>query len=172
MAFRTLAALILSTVIASLSGCSKGPPATGDPPPKPDETPAGPFEVKTGPVTFPELGLGRPIKPGVLFDEVTLQRGGVPMRVWVYRPQKAAGKLPLVLVPPAGSRLFDGMDLGDGDREEHYPYVKAGFAVVSFQIDGQVPEDGGEPALYQGARRFKDTQPPLAPPKPPPASAP
>src|SRR5260370_38313689 len=121
MAFRTLAALILSTVIASLSGCSKGPPTTGDPPPKPDETPAGPFEVKTGPVTFPELGLGRPIKPGVLFDEVTLQRGGVPMRGWVYRPQKPAGKLPLVLVPPAGSRWCAATDFAAADRQEHYP---------------------------------------------------
>ena len=58
---------------------------------------------------------------------------------WYYRPEQATGKLALVLVPPAGSTLFTGMDLGDGDRPEHYPYARAGFAVASFEIDGHVP---------------------------------
>ncbi len=31
------------------------------------------------------------------------------------------------------------MDLGDGDRPEHLPYVKAGFAVVAYELDGALP---------------------------------
>jgi dienelactone hydrolase len=32
------------------------------------------------------------------------------------------------------------MSLNIGDRKEHLPYVKAGFAVVSFDLDGNVPD--------------------------------
>src|SRR5215470_7334182 len=80
------------------------------------------------------------------------------MQVWYYRPEQVKGKLPLVLVPPAGSTLLAGMDLGDGDRKEHLPYVKAGFAVVSFQIDGAVRENAPDDLVLQGARKFKDAQ--------------
>ncbi len=58
--------------------------------------------------------------------------------VWVYLP-KGAGpeqKVPVVLIPPAGSRLFHGMRLGSDDRAEHRPYAEAGFAVVAFEVSG------------------------------------
>lgn len=133
-------------------GCGKRPP-------KPD-MPAGAQQLPDAPaepVDFPELGAARTIQPGVRFREATIQRGAVPMRVWYYEPEKAAGKLPLVLVPPAGSTLFVGMDLSDGDRAEHYPYVRAGFAVASFEIDGHVPNLNGasDAAVARGAREFR-----------------
>ena len=52
------------------------------------------------------------------------------------------------------------MGLGDGDRAEHYPYVKAGFAVAAFEIDGHVPnlEKAGEAELLKGAKAFRDSR--------------
>lgn len=119
---------------------------------------AGPIEVNTGTVAFPDLPAGQPIQPGIVASEVALQRNGIPMKVWVYKPEApAAGKLPLVLVPPAGSTLFVGMNLGDGDRAEHYPYARAGFAVVSFEIDGHVPnlDNASDQVLANGASAFE-----------------
>src|SRR5687768_9302898 len=129
MIFR-IAAFALGIAIGGFAGCKQEAPPTSAP------KTAGAATTQTEPISFPELGPGRLILPGVQVQEVTLQRGAVPMRVWYYQPEKAADKLALVLVPPAGSTLFVGMALGDGDRAEHYPYVKAGFAVASFEIDG------------------------------------
>lgn len=86
------------------------------------------------------------------------------MRVWYYQPEQAADKLALVLVPPAGSTLFTGMGLGEGDRTEHYPYVRAGFAVASFDIDGQVPnlETASDADVLKGAREFREARAGLA----------
>jgi dipeptidyl aminopeptidase/acylaminoacyl peptidase len=84
------------------------------------------------------------------------------MKVWLYRPEQAQGKLPLVLVPPAGSTLIAGMRLGEGDRVEHYPYVRVGFAVGSFEIDGPVPEGSSDAAILPGASQFRDAQAGLA----------
>jgi dipeptidyl aminopeptidase/acylaminoacyl peptidase len=129
----------------------------------PESDPTRSPDAKIDPITYPEFGPSRVIQPGIQFQEATLRRGAMPMRVWYYQPEKAAGKLALVIVPPAGSTLIAGMDLGDGDRAEHYPYAKAGFAVASFEIDGHVPsETQSEAALLQGARQFRDAQAGLA----------
>src|SRR5260370_30910404 len=128
MTLRCLAALLMAISLTTLTGCPQAAtPGKGGPTP-------GPGEVKSEPVTFPDLGASRTIQPGVLFQEATIQRGGVPMRVWVYQPEKTAGKLPLVLVPPAGSTLGAGMDLRHGDRPEDHPHAKAGFLVVPLLI--------------------------------------
>jgi dipeptidyl aminopeptidase/acylaminoacyl peptidase len=86
------------------------------------------------------------------------------MRVWYYQPEQAADKLPLVLVAPAGSTLFAGKAVGEGDRPEHYPYVRAGFAVASFDIDGNVidPKNATEAAKLIGAQEFRDARAGLA----------
>jgi dienelactone hydrolase len=112
------------------------------------------------PATYPELSQVRAIQPGVMFQSAVLSPGAAPMQVWYYRPEQATGKLPLVLVPPAGSTLVAGMDLGDGDRAEHIPYVKAGFAVGSFEIDGAAPktQNVSDKAILQGARSFRDAK--------------
>jgi dipeptidyl aminopeptidase/acylaminoacyl peptidase len=115
-------------------------------------------------VAFPELGPSRLIQPGIQFREATVQRGGMPMRVWYYQPERATDKLPLMIVPPAGSTLHGGMALSEGDRREHYPYVRAGLAVVSFDIDGDVGDlkTASRTTLVQGAREFRDAQAGLA----------
>ncbi len=119
-------------------------------------------ETSIDPTTYPEFGPSQLIQSGIRFQEATLQRGTLPMRVWYYQPEKSSNKLALVIVPPAGSTLMAGMDLSDGDRLEHYPYVKAGFAVASFEIDGFVPNARSEAALLKGAREFRDSQAGLA----------
>jgi dipeptidyl aminopeptidase/acylaminoacyl peptidase len=151
MILRFLACFALALSFGGLVGCRQEPAA------KPFVKPA---EQAAAPVTFPELGPSRLIQPGIKFQEATLQRGALPMRVWYYQPEKAADKLALVLVPPAGSTLIAGMDLSDGDRAEHYPYARAGFAVGSFEIDGHVAnaERASDAVLLQGARQFRDAR--------------
>jgi dipeptidyl aminopeptidase/acylaminoacyl peptidase len=141
----------------TIGGCRKASP-TG-PPSAASGSPAGGSGMAAPkPVTFPELGAGKLIQPGIRFQELSFARNGVPMRLWIYQPEKQSGKLPLVLVPPAGSTLLAGMHLADGDRPEHYPYAKAGFLVVGFDIDGPVPDNSSEAIMKQGAMQFRDAQ--------------
>lgn len=151
MNYRMLTFIILAGCVAGPIACKQDAPS-----------PAAKTPAKAEAVAFPELGPSRLIKPNISFQEATLQRGSVPMRVWYYQPAKAADKLALVLVPPAGSTLIAGMDLGEGDRAEHYPYVQAGFAVASFEIDGHVPDGANDAAVQKGARLFRDARAGLA----------
>lgn len=147
-----LAMPILTIFAIALVGCHKArPPANPA-----TTTPAVAAAPK--PVRFPDLGSGQIIRPGIKLHEVKLTRGSIPMRIWCYQPDKSSGKLPLVLVPPAGSTLAAGMELADGDREEHFPYAKAGFLVVSFDIDGGVPDNSSEAVIKRGAAQFKDAR--------------
>jgi pimeloyl-ACP methyl ester carboxylesterase len=106
---------------------------------------------------FPDLGKGQEIEPGVMFHEVRLPRGAASSRLWVYVPKEMPrARRPCVLVGPAGTRLFHGIALGEGDRPEHLPYVRAGFPVVAYDIDGALPGNAGEPELIAAARAFKE----------------
>jgi dienelactone hydrolase len=81
-------------------------------------------------------------------------------RVWVYLPidVPADAKVACILVPPAGSRMYHGMLLEDSDRKEHYPYVRAGFAVVSFDISGPWLDTKTNAALKKAAGDFQKAQ--------------
>ena len=83
----------------------------------------------------------RQIEPGVSFYEAT-QPTAVHSKatLWIYLPTGVKGKIPCVVIGPAGTPLIWGMNLGDGDRAEHLPYVRAGFAVVAYSIDGAVTQ--------------------------------
>lgn len=84
-------------------------------------------------------------------QEIALPNGGG--RAWIYLPDRAAGdRIPVVLIGPAGSHLFDGMTLGESDRPEQIPYARAGFAVVTYDIPG-MPNSDDE--IVQAARQFK-----------------
>ena len=68
---------------------------------------------------------------------------GGKMRFRVYLPPDIdpASPVPCILVPPAGSNLLTGMEIDPYDlspNPEHEPYVKAGFAVVTFSLDGRL----------------------------------
>ena len=63
-------------------------------------------------------------------------------KLWLYLPDgdHAPRSLPCILIAGAGSNLITGMSLADGDRAEHLPYVRAGFAVLAYELDGMLPE--------------------------------
>jgi dienelactone hydrolase len=103
------------------------------------------------PSTFPDLDPPREVEPGVYFQEVQLPGGrpsapGHSGRMWLFLPaakgggRPAPGSLPCVLFAPAGSSGLTGMKLADGDRPEILPYVRAGFAVLAFELDGAEPD--------------------------------
>jgi dienelactone hydrolase len=140
-------------------------------PPKASPQASQPFEVITvPPPPFPERGLNRTtLEPGVTREEVSFgARGGFYTPpghggiLWIYLPegQHASGSLPCILICGAGSTLLEGMSLtdrdadGEGDVPEHIPYVKAGFAVVAYELDG--PGDGEEnPRAYDAFRQSR-----------------
>ena len=111
---------------------------------------------------LPERGQARQIVPGVMFEEVRTgpPRPGAPaghaMTLWLYLPagQHEPKSLPCVLVAPAGSIVITGMALGDGDRPEHIPYAKQGFAVLSYSLDGDKPENGTSQQVTQASSEF------------------
>lgn len=51
------------------------------------------------------------------------------------------GPAPLVVIAPAGSPLVHGMELVPEDIPEHLPWVRAGYVVISYSIDGSRTED-------------------------------
>ena len=107
---------------------------------------------------YPPLPAARKVEPGVLVHELSFAHGRITRQIWIYLPEKPAGSsLPCVLVAPAGSPLIYGMELGDGDRAEHLPYVRAGLGVVSYSIDGHLDERAkrNETALVAAVTAFK-----------------
>jgi dipeptidyl aminopeptidase/acylaminoacyl peptidase len=92
---------------------------------------------------FPPLGTPKQLEEGVFFAEVEAAWPRGKSKVWIYLPalDVKPKSLPCVLIAPAGSNMLFGMDLGDGDRNEHLPYVKAGFAVVAYEVEGVMPAD-------------------------------
>ncbi|MFK8004505.1 MAG: alpha/beta hydrolase family protein [Polyangiales bacterium] len=95
------------------------------------------------------------IEPGLLFREASVQRGERVTTVWLYRPTRLEpGTHPLVAVAPGGSNLLTGMGLADGDRPEHLPYVRAGFLVVSYSLDGALSPNASDVEFEQAVRHF------------------
>jgi dienelactone hydrolase len=127
---------------------------------------AAPIAVKTAPITFSDLGAPKRLEPGVLLYEVFLgapQPGpgvapGHSGKLWLYLPEgeHAPHSLPCILITGAGSILITGMGLGDGDRPEHLPYVRAGYAVLAYEMDGNVddPQSASNEELKQAVQAF------------------
>jgi dienelactone hydrolase len=117
----------------------------------------GPIETPP----LPDLGPGRAIEPGVIFHEVRLPGGdrpGFAGKLWLYLPagDHAEHSLPCVLITGAGSNLLKGMELEDADRAEHLPYVRAGFAVLAYELDGALARgrDASVAEMSQAMARF------------------
>lgn len=140
MLFGAVPMVALATMPAGLGGGGVGAPAVAKKTAK--DLPSIPLPL------FPERGPARTLQPGVELSEVRLtapsgqpgQRG----KLYVYLPSGAHAprSLPCVLIAPAGSTLLHGMELSEGNQEEHTPYVKAGFAVVGYELDGPLDEPG------------------------------
>ena len=104
---------------------------------------------------YPPLGEGKLIEPGIKFYETMVHSSVGQRKLWLYLPDPLpAGNLSCILIGPAGSRLFHGMALGDGDRDEHLPYVKAGFAVVAFEIYSPLNDKPTDEEVKQATRQF------------------
>ncbi|MBC8138927.1 MAG: prolyl oligopeptidase family serine peptidase [Fibrella sp.] len=83
-------------------------------------------------------------------------RGGD--RLILYRPPQTTGKpVPCIVMAPAGTRLFHGILLGQGDAEEHTRYLEAGFAVVACEIDGPLDDAKADDskAMVAAAKKFQ-----------------
>jgi dipeptidyl aminopeptidase/acylaminoacyl peptidase len=121
-----------------------------------ESKPVTPSESKP---VLPDLGQGQRLEAGVIFHEVKLPRRGATNKLWVYLPEgQTQTKIPCVLIAPAGTRMFHGKTLGDGDRPEHLPYVRAGFAVVAYELDGPLADDASDAATIVAAQLFKKAE--------------
>lgn len=139
-------------------------PAPGGPAPAPAASFDGPIALPA----FPNPGPARPVAAGVEVREVVFGLSGQAIppgtapghagKLWVYTPpgDHPARSLPCVFIAPAGTNLITGMIQGDGDRAEHLPWVRAGFAVVAYELDGYPGElqAAGDQALDRGIRQF------------------
>jgi dienelactone hydrolase len=109
----------------------------------------------------PPLPQARRVAPGVVRHEVKLKGNGPEGVVWIYLPEKPpAGKLPCVLIAPAGSILVTGMKLDKDDSKEHLPYVKAGMAVIAYALDGNLEnaEQPKDAEILAAAKAFKESE--------------
>ncbi len=105
--------------------------------------------------TLPKLAL---LEPGVEFAEIKLPRTDErKSKLWVYLPEKRpAGGLGCVLIAPAGGTLLTGTTVGEGSRPEHLPYVRAGFAVIAYDVDGDIADKPSDGEVIRGAQDFLD----------------
>ena len=108
---------------------------------------------------MPDLGLPTKHGMGIVKYEIALPTGKPTNHLWIYLPEKPKGKLPLILIAPAGSPLFHGMALAQDDEYEHIPYARAGFAVVAYELDGDTgPNRPTTEQAIAAAQAFKDSK--------------
>lgn len=89
--------------------------------------------------TFPPLPAAQKVENGVNLYKVRLNKNDDSSDVWIYLPEKqATEKLQAVLIAAAGSYLWNGVSLGQGDQPEHLPYVRAGYAVIAYETPGDL----------------------------------
>lgn len=136
-------------------GCRKGAESAAVDSPVPQYAPLS---------NFPPLGEAKRIAPGVLLHQVSLAHGDSPGRIWIYLPEKRKAKpIGCVFIAPAGVPPFLGNGFGpDVDRQfnpEHIPYVEAGFAVVAYDVDGDLGtrDDATYEQVQSAAAAFKNS---------------
>ena len=133
----------------SASRGGPGGPAAGGPSAPPQ------VAAPADPTTFPPLGPRQRVKQGVVLFQQAVGQGPTATHVGVYLPElPPEGKLPCVLIAPAGTPLIYGMNLSPGDQAEHIPYVRAGFAVVAYSLSGHVQDPQSDAQVNQGIRAF------------------
>jgi len=115
--------------------------------------------------TFPPLGPAKPVEPGVVVHSVSLAHGDQAGRIWIYLPEEMPAKpIPCIFIAPAGVPPFIGNGFGaDLDRQkhpEHLPYAHAGFAVVAYDVDGEVAnmDDVTYEQVQTAATAFKNAE--------------
>lgn len=90
--------------------------------------------------------------------EITRREYQVPStgnQVWVYYPTIVpTASVPCVLIAGAGTRMFHGIKLADGDMAEHLDYVRAGFVVIAYGLSGPWPEEITDAAVTKSVLTF------------------
>jgi dipeptidyl aminopeptidase/acylaminoacyl peptidase len=135
-------------------------------PPRASAAASEPFNYADVPQPqFPDRGPFTEMEPGVMHQKVLLggQGGGyygTPGHggyLYLYLPpgKHQPRTLPGVLITGAGSNLLSGMHLSAGDQPEHTPYVKAGFAVLAYELDGPNSNDEDVTAMQKAFDAFK-----------------
>jgi dienelactone hydrolase len=119
-------------------------------PPKASATASQPFKFDDVPLpVFPQRGAASEVAPGVLKREILLGEGdgyystpghGGKLIVYVPLGKLRPKSIPCVLITGAGSNLLSGISLGDGDSPEHLPYLKEGYFVVAYELDGPLDD--------------------------------
>jgi acetyl esterase/lipase len=120
--------LLIAALILPMTGCGR------------DELPTANNVVTTTP--YPDRPPAQMLGAEIELYKILIggNAPGRPMGLDLYLPvgQHAPGSLPCVLIAPAGTYAH-GSVIGDSDRPEHLPYVRAGFAVVCYELSGDVP---------------------------------
>lgn len=131
----------------------------------PDE----PFSVKAVETpTFPQRGNPGSFG-GLTFFKISLgaqggyyTKPGHGGKILIYLPpgKHDPGSLPCVFIAGAGANMISGMLLSNGDTPEHLPYVKAGFAVVAYELDGPMSQSRNQTNydMKRAYRAFRKAQ--------------
>lgn len=91
--------------------------------------------------------------------EVLLRpRGANERTFWLYLPTPMPTRVGLVLVAPAGGNLLSGRALTADDRPEHMPYARAGFVVMAYSVDGDLPAGVSDVAATRALRDYQAAQ--------------
>lgn len=79
--------------------------------------------------------------------------------IWIYFPKEPKKeKLSCVLIAAAGSRLFHGISLSDGDVPEHVPYAQSGFVVVAYDVSGPLENVTSDEEVINAAKAFMESE--------------
>lgn len=80
-------------------------------------------------------------------------------RVRIYIPDAPIRKpVPIVLVAPAGSNCITGNQLEGDYTAEYLPYAQAGFAVVSYSVSGEMPENASDREVLHAMQVFRKAE--------------
>jgi len=115
-----------------------------------------PATLDTSAPQFPELPSPVHLANGVdlYLLQFTGAAPGLPMHARLYLPAgyDAERSLPCVFIAPAGTRLIYGASLSNDDSPEHLPYVRAGFAVMAYELSGNLNLPPNAPVKYRDLR--------------------
>ena len=140
--FAVLAAVVVA--LSAATGCRNMSPSG-------DDAPA--FAV---PAKLPDLTSPSAVEPGITVQHARIQHGASHTDLLVFLPQRQAGhKLACIFIAPAGTRLFHGSALEDGNPPEYLPYLRAGYAVVAYELAGDLPQHFSDQQLVDATSAFK-----------------
>lgn len=111
----------------------------------------------------PPLPNSQKIENGVVVHKVRLNKDAEASDVWIYLPEKQGGeKSPVILVTAAGSYLWNGTSLDEGDQPEHLSYVRKGYTVIAYETPGSLDkvdmDKVSDEQVLKAARDFKDSK--------------